>query len=113
MTLRPLPESSHVISTLIKKCDDAINNNDSQITVWGTGTATREFLYADDAAEGILQAAAKYNNPDPVNLGAGLEISIKDLVELIAELTGVTGQIIWDSTKPDGQPSRMLDTTKA
>ncbi len=106
-------ESSHVIPALIKKCDDAIDNNDSQITVWGTGKATREFLYVDDCAEGILLAAEKYNKPDPVNIGAGFEISIKDLVELIAELTGFTGQIVWDSSKPDGQPRRMLDTTKA
>ncbi len=106
-------ELSHVIPALIKKCDDAINNNDSQITVWGTGKATREFLYVDDCAEGILLAAEKYNKPDPVNIGAGFEISIKDLVELIAELTGFTGQIVWDSSKPDGQPRRMLDTTKA
>lgn len=107
------PESSHVIPALIKKCDDAINNNDLHITVWGTGKATREFLYADDCAEGILLAAEKYNKPDPVNIGAGFEISIKNLVELIAELTGFTGKIIWDSTKPDGQPRRMLDTAKA
>ncbi len=107
------PKSSHVIPALIKKCDDAINNNDSQITVWGTGKATREFLYADDCAEGILLAAEKYNKPDPVNIGAGFEISIKDLVKLIAELTGFTGKITWDSTKPDGQPRRMLETTKA
>ncbi len=106
-------ESSHVIPALIKKCDDAINNNDSQITVWGAGKATREFLYAEDAAEGILLAAEIFNKPDPVNLGAGFEISIKDLVELIAELTGFTGQFIWDSSKPDGQPRRKLDTTKA
>jgi GDP-L-fucose synthase len=106
-------ESSHVIPALIKKCIDAITNNDLQITVWGTGKATREFLYVEDAAEGILLATERYNKPDPVNLGAGFEISIKDLVELIARLTGFKGKIIWDTSKPDGQPRRMLDTTRA
>jgi GDP-L-fucose synthase len=106
-------ESSHVIPALIKKCINAITNNDSQITVWGTGKATREFLYVEDAAEGILLATERYNKPDPVNLGAGFEISIKDLVELIARLTGFKGKIIWDTSKPDGQPRRMLDTTRA
>lgn len=107
------PESSHVIPALIKKCIDAIKNNESQIVVWGTGKPTREFLYVEDAAEGILLAAERYNKPDPVNLGAGFEISIKELVELIARLTGVNGDIIWDTSKPDGQPRRMLDTSKA
>ena len=83
------------------------------ITVWGTGKPTREFLYVEDAAEGILLATEKYNKSDPVNLGAGFEISIKDLVDLIAKLTGFGGKIIWDSAKPDGQPRRMLDVTKA
>ena len=83
------------------------------VTVWGTGKATREFLYVEDAAEGILLAAERYNKPDPVNLGAGFEISIKDLVELIAKLTDFQGEIIWDSSKPDGQPRRMLDVSKA
>ena len=83
------------------------------ITVWGTGKASREFLYVEDAAEAIVLATEKYNKPDPVNLGAGFEISIKDLVELIARLTGFQGKILWDSTKPDGQPRRMLDTTRA
>jgi GDP-L-fucose synthase len=83
------------------------------VTVWGTGKPTREFLYVEDAAEGILLAAEKYNKPDPINLGAGFEISIKDLVDLIAKLTGFEGNIIWDSAKPDGQPRRMLDVTKA
>jgi GDP-L-fucose synthase len=86
---------------------------ESLITVWGTGKPTREFLYVEDAAEGILLAAEKYNKPDPVNLGAGFEISIKNLVDLIAKLTAFKGKIIWDSTKPDGQPRRMLDVTKA
>jgi len=107
------PESSHVIPALIKKCVDAINNNEDKIIVWGTGMASREFLYVEDAAEGILLATERYNKSDPVNLGAGFEISIKDLVELITKLTGFKGDIIWDTSKPDGQPRRMLDTSKA
>lgn len=115
------PESSHVIPALIKKCIDAQKSptnspftiHHSPITVWGTGKASREFLYVEDAAEGILLATERYNKPDPVNLGAGFEISIKDLVELIAKLTGFKGEIIWDTTRPDGQPRRMLDTTRA
>lgn len=107
------PESSHVIPALIKKCVDAITNNDSKIIVWGAGNATREFLYVEDAAEGILLAAERYSKSDPVNIGAGFEITIKDLVELIAKLTGFKEKIIWDTTKPDGQPRRCLDTTKA
>jgi GDP-L-fucose synthase len=83
------------------------------LTVWGTGKPTREFLYVEDAAEGILLAAEKYNKSDPVNLGAGFEISIKDLVKLIVKLTGFKGKIIWDSSKPDGQPRRSLDTSRA
>lgn len=106
-------ESCHVIPALIKKCIDAITNNDLQIIVWGTGKATREFLYVEDCAEAIILATEKYNKPDPVNIGAGFEISIKNLVELIAKLTGFKGEIIWDETKPDGQPRRMLDTSKA
>jgi GDP-L-fucose synthase len=111
------PESSHVIPALIRKCVDALpltsSLNPPTITIWGTGKPTREFLYVEDAAEGILLAAEKYNKPDPVNLGAGFEISIKDLVDLIANLTGFEGKIIWDSGKPDGQPRRMLDVKKA
>ena len=107
------PQSSHVIPALIKKCVDAIKNYDKEITVWGTGNPTREFLYVEDAAAGILLASERYNKPDPVNLGAGFEISIKDLVELIAKLTGFKGRILWDNTMPDGQPKRMLDTSKA
>lgn len=107
------PKSSHVIPALIKKCIDAMTNNDSQITVWGTGKASREFLYVEDAAEAIVLATEKYNKPDPVNIGAGFEISIKDLVGLIVKLTGFQGKIVWDTTKPDGQPRRMLDTSKA
>ncbi len=107
------PKSSHVIPALIKKCVDAIANESKEITVWGTGKPTREFLYAEDAAEGILLASERYNRPDPVNLGAGFEISIKDLVSLIAKLTDFKGRILWDHSMPDGQPKRMLDTAKA
>ncbi|MDR4506131.1 MAG: GDP-L-fucose synthase [Candidatus Scalindua sp.] len=105
--------SSHVIPALINKCVNAVKRNDSEITVWGTGNATREFLYAEDAAEGILLAAERYNKQDPVNLGTGIEISIKQLTDLIAEKTGFTGQIIWDSSKLEGQMRRMVDTTRA
>ena len=132
------PESSHVIPALIKKIVHAIggkeaalrrireqiqpdkldkrekrNQRDKPVVVWGTGRATREFLYVDDAAEGILLAAEKYNKPDPVNLGAGFEISIKELVELMAKVINFEGEIIWDPSKPDGQPRRMLDVSRA
>lgn len=107
------PSSSHVIPALIKKCVDAKEKGEKEIVVWGDGSATREFLYVDDAADAIVLAAEKYNKPDPVNIGAGFEISIKDLVHLIAKLTGFTGKITWDTTKPNGQPRRMLDTTRA
>ena len=107
------PESSHVIPALIKKVFDAKEKGEKHITVWGTGKATREFLYVEDAAEGIVLATEKYSKPDPVNLGAGFEISIKSLVELICELAGFHGEIEWDITKPDGQPRRCLDTSKA
>ena len=105
--------SSHVIPALIKKCVDAGLNNEKEIIVWGTGKATREFFYVEDAAEAICLAMEKYNSSDAVNIGAGFEISIKELTELIVELTGFTGRIIWDETKPDGQPRRMLDTARA
>lgn len=107
------PGSSHVIPALIKKCFDAIRNRKDKIIVWGTGLPTREFLYIEDAATGILLAAEKYNKSEPVNLGSGSEISIKDLAGLIAKLTGFEGEIIWDKSKPDGQPRRCLDVTKA
>ena len=107
------PSSSHVIPALIKKCFDAIENGDEAIEVWGTGKATREFLYVEDAAEGIALAAAKYNKSEPVNIGAGFEISIKDLVELIVKITGFKGAVKWDASKPDGQPRRCLDTARA
>lgn len=107
------PESSHVIPALIRKFIDAIEKDERQVVVWGTGNASREFLYVEDAAEGILAAAEKYDKPDPVNLGTGQEITIKQLVNLIAQLSGFKGQIVWDTTKPDGQPRRCLDTSKA
>jgi len=107
------PESSHVIPALIKKCVDAVNARDDYIECWGTGTPSREFIYAADAAEGILLATELYNGSEPVNIGAGFEITIKKLVEKIVKLTGFKGEIRWDSSKPDGQPRRCLDTSKA
>lgn len=103
------PASSHVIPALIKKCVDAKQDGKSEIVVWGTGKVSREFVYVEDTAEGIVRAAEQYNKPEPVNIGAGFEITIKDLVELIVELTGFKGKITWDKTEPDGQPRRMLD----
>ncbi|MBR5901186.1 GDP-L-fucose synthase [bacterium] len=105
--------SSHVIPALIKKCVEAKEAGLDSIEVWGTGKATREFFYVEDAAEAIALAAERYDGTEPVNLGAGFEISIKDLVELIAKLTGFEGKIVWDSSKPDGQPRRCLDTSRA
>ncbi|QQS07796.1 MAG: GDP-L-fucose synthase [Phycisphaerales bacterium] len=105
--------SSHVIPALIRKCVEAQRRGDPKIVCWGTGSASREFLYVDDAAEGIVRAAEVMDDPTPINLGAGFEITIKDLVELIVKLTGFKGAIEWDSTKPDGQPRRCLDTSKA
>ena len=107
------PEQSHVIPALIKKMFDAKLEGKKEVVVWGTGKATREFLYVEDAAEGIILATEKYNKPEPVNLGSGFEISIKELAELIAELVGFDGEIKWDTTKPDGQPRRCLDVSKA
>jgi len=107
------PRSSHVIPALIKKCVDAVENRGDTIVVWGTGQASREFLYVEDAAEGIVLATEKYDKPEPLNIGAGFEIKIRDLVGLIAELTGFQGGIEWDTTKPDGQPRRCLDVSKA
>ena len=106
-------ESSHVIPAVIKKCFDAIHFGRKHITVWGTGKPTREFLYVDDAANAIIMAAEKYNKSDPVNIGAGYEISVKDLVNLIVSLTGFNGKVVWDTSKPDGQPRRCLDVLKA
>jgi len=104
------PDSSHVIPALIKKCIDAQLSGEKEIVVWGSGKVTREFLYVDDAAKGIVLAAEKYNKSNPVNIGAGFEISIKALVNLIVELTGFRGKVVWDRSKPDGQPRRCLDT---
>lgn len=107
------PAKSHVIPALIKKCCDAIDRGDTEIEVWGTGSASREFLYVDDCALAIVLATERYEKPDPVNIGAGSEISIKDLVQLIAQLTGFRGTIRWDASKPDGQPRRCLDVSRA
>jgi len=107
------PNTSHVIPALIKKCFDAIREKREEIVVWGTGKATREFLYVEDCAEGIVLATEHYEGAEPVNLGAGFEISIKDLTDKIVELAGFGGRIVWDKTKPDGQPRRMLDTSRA
>jgi GDP-L-fucose synthase len=107
------PASSHVIPALIKKCLDAIDSGQPTITVWGTGKATREFIYAEDAAEGIVLAAERYDGDAPVNIGSGTEISIIDLVDLITRLTGFKGQLLWDAAQPDGQPRRGLDTSRA
>jgi GDP-L-fucose synthase len=107
------PRSSHVIPALIKKCVDARLHGEEEIVVWGTGAATREFFYVEDTAEAIVLATEKYDKGEPVNIGAGFEISIRDLVALIAELTGFSGRIVWDPSLPDGQPRRMLDTRRA
>ena len=106
-------EDSHVIPALIRKCVEAADSGSEEITVWGTGTPTREFLYVEDCSRGIVQAARHYDEPDPVNLGSGEEISIKELVNLIARISGFEGKIRWDSTRPDGQPRRCLDTQRA
>jgi len=107
------PDSSHVIPALIKKCFDAIEEGKGEIVVWGTGSATREFLYVEDCAEAIILATDKYDKPEPVNIGTGSEISIKDLVGMIARLSGFNGRIVWDPAKPDGQPRRCVDTARA
>jgi GDP-L-fucose synthase len=107
------PSSSHVIPALIKKCYEAKVNNLPEIEVWGTGKATREFLYVEDCAKAIALAAKKYDKPEPVNIGSGFEISIKDLIKLICKLMDYKGKIVWDKTKPDGQPKRCLDISKA
>jgi GDP-L-fucose synthase len=105
--------SSHVIPALIKKCVEAVEAGAPTIEVWGDGSPTREFLYIEDAAEGIVLAAEHYDDDQPVNLGSGMEISIRDLVETIARLTGFKGDIVWDTTKPNGQPRRQLDVSRA
>ncbi|MEK6334203.1 MAG: GDP-L-fucose synthase [Acidobacteriota bacterium] len=106
-------ETSHVIPALIRKCIDARNTGAPSVQVWGTGRASREFLYVEDCADGIIRAAAQYDEGDPVNLGSGREITIKDLVEIIARLTRFEGEIQWQMEKPDGQPRRQIDTTRA
>lgn len=107
------PATSHVIPALIKKCLDAQEGGQKEIIVWGTGKPTREYLYVEDAAEGVLLASEKYDEPDPINLGSGFEISIRDLVDLITGLTGFRGEVVWDTSKPDGQPRRLFDNSKA
>ena len=106
-------ETSHVIPALIRKCLEAQDRGEREVVVWGDGTPTREFLFAGDAAEGIILAAERYNSSEPVNLGSGFEISIKELAELIAKLTGFEGKLVWDTTKPNGQPRRALDVSRA
>lgn len=107
------PRSSHVIPALIRKCVEAKDNGDDHIVVWGDGSPTREFIYVTDAAEGIALAAERYNESEPVNIGSGFEISIKDLAEKIARMTGFEGELVWDTSKPNGQPRRALDTSRA
>jgi GDP-L-fucose synthase len=107
------PRSSHVIPALIKKCIEAIESGAPAIEVWGDGSPTREFLYVEDAAEGIVLATERYEGDEPVNLGSGMEISIRDLVETIARLTGFKGDIVWNTDKPNGQPRRCLDVSRA
>ena len=107
------PRSSHVIPALVRNCVEAVERGDEVLEVWGTGRATREFLYVDDAAEAIVLATEHYDGGEPVNLGAGFEISIRELTELVARLTGFEGRIVWDTSKPNGQPRRKLDTSRA
>ena len=108
-----ISKTSHVIPALIRKCDEAIQNGRNEITVWGTGSPTREFLYVDDAADAIVLASERYNSSEPMNLGSGEEISIKELTTKITQLIGYVGDIVWDSSKPDGQPRRCLDISYA
>ena len=107
------PKTSHVIPALIRKFDEAIDKGTGKVEVWGTGRASREFLFVGDAADAILLAAERYNSSEPVNIGAGFEITVKELVGLVGELMGFKGDIVWDTSKPDGQPRRMLDTSRA
>ncbi len=106
-------QTSHVIPALIRKCVEARNRGDREIVAWGTGSASREFLYVEDCAEGLVAAAERYDSPEPVNLGNGREITIRELTELVARFCGFTGKIVWDPTKPDGQPRRCLDVSRA
>ena len=105
--------SSHVIPALIRKCVEARRRGDKQITAWGTGSASREFLYVEDCAQALVGSMEKYDSPEPMNLGSGREITIRDLTHLVARLSGFNGEIQWDATKPDGQPRRCLDVTRA
>ena len=107
------PKSSHVIPALIRKCVEAMETGASEVACWGTGNATREFLFVEDCAQAIVTATERYDDPEPVNIGAGFEIGIRELAELVAQLTGFTGTLTFDRTKPDGQPRRMLDVTRA
>jgi GDP-L-fucose synthase len=107
------PEHSHVIPAIIKKCAEAVDKGEKEIVLWGSGRATREFFYVEDCAEAILLASERYDKPDPVNIGSGKEISIKQLASIIAQLTGFKGKIVWDKAKPDGQPRRCLNTERA
>ena len=107
------PRSSHVIPALIRKFVEARERGEQQVVVWGTGNASREFLYVEDCARGLVLAAEKYDDPDPVNLGAGMEITIRDLAEMVRRMVGFGGELVWDTAKPDGQPRRCLDTAQA
>jgi GDP-L-fucose synthase len=107
------PASSHVVPALIRKAVEAQEEGQKEMVVWGDGSPTREFLYVEDAADGIVSAAEKYNGSEPVNLGSGYEISIKDLSEMVCRMTGFQGKLIWDTTKPNGQPRRGLDVSRA
>jgi GDP-L-fucose synthase len=107
------PENSHVIPAIIRKCVEAVHEGKKEIVLWGSGKTTREFLYVEDCAQAILLAAEKYDKPNPINIGSGKEMSIKRLASIISNITGFKGRIIWDKTKPDGQPRRRLDTSKA
>jgi len=106
-------ETSHVIPAMIRKYVEAVRSGLDEVVLWGDGSPTREFLYVEDAAEGLLAAAERYDGPEPVNLGAGFEISVGDLAARIAELTGFKGRVVWDASKPNGQPRRKLDTSRA
>jgi GDP-L-fucose synthase len=106
-------ETSHVIPALIRKCIEAQDRGEKQVVLWGDGSPTREFLYVEDCAEGLLLASERYNGSEPFNLGSGQEINIKDLAQTIARLTGFEGKLVWDTSKPNGQPRRALDTTRA
>jgi len=107
------PSTSHVIPALIRKCVEAKQRGEREIVAWGTGSASREFLYVDDCAEGLIAALERYDSAEPINLGSGREITIRDLTQLVAGLAGFTGEIVWDASKPDGQPRRCLDITRA